>query len=160
MEASKIKDFWTGLFLFCISILLYFYLIPNYVTTGSGMGMSPRFFPSMAAILLGVLSLLLTSFSFVHLKRAGRRIAFLRYQELLSISNVPIKKRTLYVLLILVVFFLLFEHLGFFVATPFALASMMLAFGQRKWVLIISISISLPVLLYFLFTFGLKMPLN
>lgn len=160
MESSKLKDFWTGLFLFCFSLVLYFYLTPNFVTEGSSIGLSTRFFPSLAAIVLGSLSLLLMLYSLLHLKSSGHRLV--RYENI-NISNAlrPIvKARILLVLVILAVFFLLFEHFGFFAASPFAVSALMMAFGQRKWLLIVSISIGMTAVLYCLFTYGLRVPLS
>lgn len=160
MESTKLKDFWTGLFLFCFSLVLYFYLTPNFVTEGSSIGLSPRFFPSLSAIVLGSLSLLLMLYSLLHVKSSGNSLGSYKNINIPSQLSTFIKGRTLFVLIILAVFFLLFEHFGFFVASPCAVSALMLAFGQRKWLLIVSISIGMTVVLYCLFTYGLRVPLS
>lgn len=160
MDSTKVKDFWTGLFLFIFALLLYFYLTPNYVTEGSAIGLSPRFFPSLSAIVLGVLSALLMGYSFLHIRSNGTKLNPIGRGRPHSLFTSFVRPRTLLVVLILPIFFLLFEHFGFFMASPLTMVALMLAFGQRGKIIIISTSLLLTITLYCLFTYGLKVPLS
>ena len=146
----------TGLFLF--SLVLIFYLIPAYVGGSTHTEMSPRFFPRLAAYLLAALSLALTV---VSAKGLGlhRNFSGLTGCLVPSFKFNP-KSGPVLNIGIVCAYFLGFEYVSFLAATPVAVALFMLAFGQRRLWRIIVISLVLTAVIYLLFTFGLKVPLE
>ncbi|WP_024334769.1 tripartite tricarboxylate transporter TctB family protein [Desulfotignum balticum] len=152
------QDFFTGTALFIFSLVLIFYLIPAYVGSSTHTEMSPRFFPKLAAVLLAVLSFMLTAVSvrgFLAKKGSGTPKDPVTPRIRPDIKSGPVLSVG-----IVAAYFLGFEYLSFLAATPVAVALFMLTFGQRKPVRIIGISLVLTAIVYILFTYGLKVPLE
>ncbi|MCK4509087.1 MAG: tripartite tricarboxylate transporter TctB family protein [Desulfuromonadales bacterium] len=154
MYSQKKMDFLSGLFLFGLSLVILFYLIPNYVTESSNAELSPRFFPNLAATVLLILSFFLSIISlkqlFYHEKWKGFTVLF-TFQT----QETP-KAGPLLSVIIISIYFLLFEHVGFLIATPPCVALLLLIFGQRRPQRIATISLVLTGVVYVLFTYGLK----
>lgn len=151
-------DFITGAGLFAASLIIFFYLIPTFVSGGTHTELSPRFFPRVATILLGLLSLLMMISSARALKQSdelGGLRRLLAYRPSCTLSW-PV----VITVFCLCAYFLLFEHLGFLISTPPVVAVMMWLFGQRRPLRIILISLILTGVIYTLFTYALKVPLD
>ncbi len=151
-------DFLSGGGLFVCSLIVLFFLIPNYVSMGGSAEISPRFFPKIAAVALAVLSFSLIVKSFLalyrHEKWAGPADLFIPRMD-----TAP-SVRPFLCVAIVALYFILFEHVGFLLATPPVVALLMLSFGQRRPVRIAAISLVLTGVVFVLFTYGLKVPLQ
>jgi hypothetical protein len=151
-------DFLTGAGLFAASLLIFFYLIPTFVSGGTHTELSPRFFPRIATVLLGLLSFLMMTKSVRAIKKEHGRTSL---RDLVPHQwSCSLTWPTIITVLCLGVYFLLFEHLGFLIATPPVVAVMMWFFGQRRPLRIALISLILTGVIYTLFTYGLKVPLG
>ena len=145
------------------SIVLYFVLIPGFVAHDVELtGLSPRFFPKMSAITLGILSA-----CFIILKLAEYRKGRTEEKHLPSPPNEPGPQRSLQDRLrpffsagILIAYFYLFENFGFLIGTPICLICMMLLFGMRKPATILITCFVVTVTLFTLFEYGLRVPLG
>ncbi len=158
MASKHQTDFLTGAGLFAASLLIFFYLIPSFVSGGTHTELSPRFFPRLATVALGFLSILMMVSSLRAIQRAQGRTSL---RELCSSpGSLRLSWPVLIIVVCLGVYFLLFEHLGFLIATPPMVALMMWFFGQRRRLRIALISLILTGVIYTLFTYGLKVPLS
>lgn len=151
-------DFITGACLLAASLVIFFYLIPTFVSGGTHTELSPRFFPRLATILLAFLSLLMMVSSARSLKK-NDELGGLR-QLMAYRPSCNFTWPTALTVLCLCAYFLLFEHLGFLISTPPVVAVMMWLFGQRRPLRIILISLILTGVIYTLFTYALKVPLD
>jgi hypothetical protein len=137
-----------GLILALFSILLYFYIIPTQVTFGSRqMGVSPRFFPDILALLLFIFS--------VALSIDGYRMRNRKNQKVFSF----VAKEVRLVLLTLLVIALQtvgFQTIGYVIPAMLALAVCMYLYGQRNLVKIALISVLLPLGIKLFFEKGLQ----
>jgi putative tricarboxylic transport membrane protein len=155
---AKIKvDFLSGVFLCLFSLIILFYLIPNYVDIRTFTELSPQFFPTVAGATLLGLSLLLMLKSFRSLRR-HKEWAGLADLLVPRIKTAPRYEPFLSVLII-GLYLLGFQHIGFLISTPPAAALLMLVFGQMRRLRIAVVSLILSGSLYALFNFGLKVPL-
>lgn len=158
MAGRHQTDFLTGAGLFAASLLIFFYLIPTFVSGGTHTELSPRFFPRLATVLLGFLSFLMMTKSVRAIKKE-HGLASLR-DLLPHQGSCSFSWPTVIIVLCLGIYFLLFEHLGFVIATPPVVAVMMWFFGQRRPLRIALISLILTGVIYTMFTYGLKVPLG
>ncbi len=152
------RDMQAGLFLLCLSVVLIVFAIPRYVEGQALSGLSPRFFPYLAAVMTGGFSLALI---------VSSRKAFLGNREESPHSGGGAEKgvnmrsfRPLIIIALLAVYFVLFERVGFFWATPTALAAMMYAFGQRNPRVILVCCAVVTGTLFCLFEYGMGVPLH
>jgi len=147
-------DFLSGLFLFGLSLVILFYLIPNYVSESSHAELTPRFFPNLAAIVLLALSFFLTVISFNKLFHDENWQGFTAL-FIFQMKVIP-KAGPILSVIVISIYFLMFEHIGFLIATPPCVALLLLIFGQRRPRRIVTISLVLTGVVYVLFTYGLK----
>lgn len=159
----KIKrDLHAGIFLFASSLIIFFFLIPQFVEQSTASSMSPRFFPKFATIIMGVLSLGLILRSWKALK-LGRDDA-----EPADQGNAaqPVNRswlsryRPFVIIGLLIAYFIGFEHIGFLWATPVVTAALMVSFGERSPKVIIATCVVVTTVLFFLFEKGLNVPLT
>ena len=150
MNIKLTRDFISGLILFVLGVVLYFYVIPIQVQESPGMptAMSPRLFCKVSAIALILLSVILMAVGLIFSKSqeatySPKEIADQRLRGLVSICM-----SILYIVLI--------NTIGYFVSTSMVLLFFTLYFGGRNWkVILLSQAIVLPFI-YLLFVKGLN----
>lgn len=132
------------------SVLLYWVIIPSQITvTRQQMGVSPRFFPELLAVLLFLFS--------VALAVNGWRIRDRENQK--EIVFEPREVRL--VLLTLGVISLQtigFNLIGYLVPAILAIAVCMYMYGQRNWLKIVLVSVLVPVGIKSLFSLQMYLP--
>lgn len=147
---SPFQDKIIGITIISFSLILYFYLIPNFVTEGQVADtMSPRFFPKLGTILIGFggASLFLSSF-------VKNRDSCDKDKKIRSVLGPTL------LIFAFSVFIFIFYKIGYVYAAPIFISSLMFIFGSRNYINIISISIIVSVAIYIIFTYGLNLPLE
>jgi len=139
-----------GIILAVFSLLLYCVIIPAEITDVRGMGVSPRFMPEVVGILLFVLAVMLFISGYRKRNQQGQKVFTLSELE----AKLVIKS-----LLLVAVYIVVFDLVGYIISTILALGLLMYMYGQRKRKVLISISLVLPVLIYLFFTKVLHMVL-
>jgi len=148
-------DRWLGSVFVLGALLLYFVVAPGQVSMprlrlGEGGGtfvLSPLFFPRLVAVALGLLGALL----FV---RGRSREEALRDGEGFALSGAELA-RIGGTVLIMVLYLAALEPLGYLLATPLALAALMVFLGSRRWGLIIVVAIAATAVVYVGFRKGM-----
>jgi hypothetical protein len=140
-----------GLLLFFSAVL--FYLVPSQIgiIETEKMHMSPAFYPQLVLALLAAVSLIYLIMSIVE---AMRNRADTIEEEAVEDEDPFIDKastRTWVTIAIVLAYVYLFEYLGFFVATPVLLGTMMLHMGNRKIRTILLVVVLTPIIMYLLF---------
>lgn len=153
MQQNKL-DIMSGFVLTGLSLTLYFYLIPNFVTENEMGAMSPRFFPRLGALIIGAGGLLLIIASFWTIRKQSNVESEVAHAS----SGRPGK--AIFIVLAMAGFILLFQWFGYFYAAPPFLAALVLVFGGRNAVNILLVSVLTTATLYAVFSFGLNLPLS
>ena len=150
----KTSDMVSGLVLLGFAAALYFYLIPNFVDSGAVGALSSRFFPRLGTLLIGVGGLALIFLS-VFVKSS-------RPAEDDHNGNAAHHPKTLIVLLVagsMAGFILLFQWAGYFYAAPPLIGVLMVLFGARNPLIILSVAAITTAALFAVFSLGLNLPL-
>ncbi|WP_424987184.1 tripartite tricarboxylate transporter TctB family protein [Microbulbifer sp. S227A] len=151
MKQARV-DLFSGLALAAFALVLYYYLIPNYVD-GSEFDntMSPRFFPNLGAMLIfggGVLLVLPALWTL----KSGIAV-----HGAPPVGGRPL--RALLAALAMAGFVVLFQWVGYFVAAPALIVSLILIFGGRNPVVIALVAAVTTGVLFLLFNYALNLPL-
>ena len=141
---------WSGVFFAFLSILLYFGVIPWQIRHVPGVALSPRTFPNTITAFLFVLSVALFVSGWLRRNRTG--------QKIFSISGNEIKLAAL-TLLTVSGYTLLLYVTPYIPATVIVMAVLIRLYGQRKWWKLGLVSFILPVLIYAVFTYLLRLQL-
>lgn len=153
MQTTK-QDLWSGLALISLALMLYFYLIPNWVGDNTFGGMSPQFFPRFGTILIGLGGVMLTLGAFLKLRK----------QDHSGTTSIPIATTNLLKVALIAAamigFILVFQWFRYLYAAPPFIAAMMIVFGARSPVSIVLVSAVTTVFLFIVFSFGLNLPLS
>jgi putative tricarboxylic transport membrane protein len=142
------KERLTAIFILIAVMLILLYIIPNYIETSGEYeiaGLSPAFFPVIAAIFIGLLSCLLLILTFIkkwsHLFNSEEEIWLSRSEEMKAgLCSV-----------IIVGYYFALKFAGFFIATPPVILGLFFLQGERKIVKSIIISLVVTISVYFLF---------
>ncbi len=145
------KDLVSGLVLVVISLLLYFYLIPGQVADSQSGAMSPRFFPNLGSILIGIGGAILTVSSSLKVLKKEKLKESTESQKLI---------RPISLIASMAVFIFIFEFVGYLFAAPVLIGLLMLVFGARKPLSILITSVIVTATIYVVFTYGLNLPLE
>lgn len=151
---QKTTDTISGLILLGFSAALYLYFIPNFVQSSDAGAMSPRFFPNLGAILIGLGGLVLFLLSMLE-----------RPRDEVGVEAPALNRdraKTVVVFLIaagMAGFILLFQWAGYIYATPLLIAVLMVLFGARNLITILLVSLTTTAALYAVFSLGLNLPL-
>lgn len=154
------KNMGAAIALLLFSLSLIFYITPNYVEHPGLTGISPRYFPNFAAIVLALSSVSLLVLEIISVLKEKRSLRSKINSDHLATTA---KKTPLTPLLIgglLLLYILLFKYLGFLISTPLILAALMISMGQRRVVLIVASSLVSTFLLFQLFQNILGLPLQ
>lgn len=152
--ARTTSDILSGLVLVGASAVLYFYLIPNFVTASENGAMSPQFFPRLGTILIGIGGAALIFITVV--TRASE-------ETIGEAEDQTDPSGTTFVALLIAAamagFILLFQWVGYFYAAPPLIAVLMVLFGARNPLIIILTAAVATGALYAVFSLGLNLPL-
>lgn len=136
------RDLGTGLFFMIFAIIMYQQSYSIVITVHDAMG--PRFFPQLVSILMGILSIILIITSFNSSLESGKKF-----------EN---KSSLLITIIILILYALFLEKIGFIILTTIYLFFQIILLlpkeyiKNRKYLLITgAVSIITPIFLYFLF---------
>lgn len=139
----KYKDLGVGIFFIIFSILMYWNSFKIVITVHDAMG--PRFFPQLVSIILGILSIILIIKAF----KNNQEIEDKKFENIPSIIAT---------ILILLIYALLIEKIGFIIMTTLYLFLQILLLlpknllKNKKYITIAgTVSLFLPISLYFLF---------
>ena len=155
------KDMKSAIVLIGFSLFLLFLITPKFVDDQGVSGISPRFFPNFATLILLVCSIALLVIEILTARQKRR--------ESLSDEGVntsskkcgdPIAYMPLVVAGILLIYFFLFEYVGFLWTTPFVLALLMVLLGQRSWKVIVTCCLMGTFIFFVLFQKGLGLSLQ
>ncbi|QPJ64338.1 MAG: tripartite tricarboxylate transporter TctB family protein [Candidatus Nitrohelix vancouverensis] len=155
------QDIIASLAILLLSIFTIGYLIPNHVAEASVTALSPRFFPLVGAVSIGLFALCLcltSTFSLKRLTNENQIEATTRQNA--KLSAFAEFKRPLIVFAILCAFVFAFESFGYLVGAPVALSTLMFAFGQRRPLVLFVHSPLIAGLLFLAFEYGLGLPLS
>lgn len=149
--SKLLQEVFVSLLLVCLSITLYFWLIPNYVPDKAYSEMSPRFFPIFGTLLIGLFALLLLCISILRAKNEKKVHPSLK-------TEVETKKlNPLLVVMALSIFIVIFDYFGFLIASPISLGLLMLIFGNKNVVKLLLTTSVITGALYAVFKFGLNL---
>lgn len=139
--------------IFVLSLIVFFVLIPQQVYEREGATMGPQFFPKMVTIVLAALSLLLFVQS-IFIGNLSKRGSYKKFQI----------KPYYFSLFLLVLFSFLYIAamgiLGFLVSTVLFLSATLMLFGEKRFLVVGSISVvgSLTIFVVFGNFLNLLMP--
>lgn len=157
------QDLHSGIFLLFSSLVVYLILIPNFVELSEISSLSPRFFPKLATIIMGILSLYMTVNSWRKLKELKAKtvepVASANPEQTAN-RNWQSKYCPFVVIALMLAFCTGFEHIGFLWVTPIVTAGLMYIFGERSLKLIIITCAIVTTVLFLLFVKGLNVPLT
>ncbi|MBW2004346.1 MAG: tripartite tricarboxylate transporter TctB family protein [Deltaproteobacteria bacterium] len=130
-----------GVILLVFSAALYFLIIPHGIEHGrTGTGLDPAFMPDLIAVILAILSLLLILSRYV--TRGSKA----------SLGNVRFfPLRTMITIALFITYITITPMVGYLPATGIILLTYLLFFGARKWVTIVMVTVTLPLILYWFF---------
>lgn len=135
-----------GSILLILSIIMFFIIIPKYISLKAGVIVGPEFFPKVATIVVGLGGLLLVISSIPGLKGAGEKFEFNIKEH--SGQIIFFVSALLYVSAI--------KLLGFIIASLIYLFLTLWFFGARKISRNIIITIAYIAVVYLVFVKGLR----
>ncbi|WP_432357062.1 tripartite tricarboxylate transporter TctB family protein [Sporosarcina sp. UB5] len=144
---KEIADISTGGILLLLSVI-GFVMAGQF---GNGQTYGPDFFPKLILTLLAISATFLMSGGALRLKKE-------KSLPRIQIDRLVVKKVLLFTAL-LITYILLFFAAGFIISTILFLFASQWIFGLRNVRLLASVSVVLPILLYFIFTIAFKIPL-
>ena len=116
-------------------------------TTPSSVGLASNTYPQFLFICLGLCGVALVATAHFNKSEEKTQIKI----------NLP---SLLPVLLVLAIYVFVFDYVHFIASTIVFLAAEMLLFGERRWKVIVPVSVLSPVIIFFLFTkaFSIVLP--
>jgi len=137
---------------FAIAVVLVGFLIPAQINEPGYIKskyLSPAFAPRMFSIFLGVVALILLGQSVARLKKRPAKREARPEKQILPAANARWGAILAVLLWVSCCLFLLaVELFGIMVPSILFLGGLMFYFGQKKWLLILSIMILVPLILY------------
>ena len=124
--------------------LLYFVLIPLSISKVSFTHLSPSFVPILISIIISIIGILLALFP-------GDK-----FEENPKVKDAVTNKTFLYNVIILIIYCLLIQYIGYMISTAAAMSSLLLCNGVRNIKIILFISIASSVTIWFSFRFFLS----
>lgn len=144
-----LSNLWAGSFLVIFGVAAYAWLIPEFVTGASGNGddISSGFMPSVAAVSMGVLGVVVTLSAVYHLLQGdldGESLEDSEENELLVFGRAEIIN-TVFLIIISIVYVLLLQNVGFAGSSSVILFLLIYATGFRNFPIAIAISVLFPL---------------
>ena len=144
------KEILLSIFFMIISMTIY---ILTYQFPKQTVALSPKVFPQFVSACLFILSLVLLIQGITGIKKESEQ-----KKVKLALNNIFLLK--ILTMIILAFFYLRILPLtGYIISTPLFLAGSMLLFNEKRWFLIVTVSIVTSVLFYILFRIVFKIPL-
>ena len=144
------KEILLSIFFMIISMTVY---VLTYQFPKQTVALSPKVFPQFVSACLFILSLVLLIQGITGVKKESEQ-----KKVKLVLNNIFILK--MLTMIILAFFYIRILPLtGYIIATPLFLASSMLLFNEKRWFMIVIVSIVATALLYILFRIVFKIPL-
>jgi len=144
------KEILLSIFFMIISMTIY---ILTYQFPKQTVALSPKVFPQFVSACLFILSLVLLIQGITGIKKESEQ-----KKVKLALNNIFLLK--ILTMIILAFFYLRILPLtGYIISTPLFLAGSMLLFNEKRWFLIVPVSIVATALLYILFRIVFKIPL-
>lgn len=132
-----------GLLLAVFSLILYFIIIPLQVGDVKKAVVTPQSLPNALTLFMFFLSICLFISGYHKSKKSDQKIYTINISEI---------KLVVLSLVVIAVYILVIKYLGYLITTVIALAILMYAFGQRKLIKILSVSILVPIAIQLFFT--------
>jgi hypothetical protein len=141
-----------ALMLIFFSVALLFFVIPSQINEPSYIKskyLSPAFVPRVFTIYLGLMALVLFFRSVSHLKKSSSKKAVRSAGK----KNPPAVEWwgqwiAAFIWISCCLFILAVEFFGILIPSILFLGALMVCFGQKKWLLVLSVMILVPLLLY------------
>src|SRR4030066_2254106 len=144
------KEILLSIFFIIISMTIY---VLTYQFPKQTVALSPKVFPQFVSACLFILSLVLLIQGITGVKKESEQ-----KKVKLALNNIFLLK--MLTMIILAFFYTrILMIVGFVVATPPFIAGSMLLFNEKKWFLIVTVSIVATAVLYILFRIVFKIPL-
>jgi len=144
------KEIILSIFFMIISMTVY---LLTYQFPKQTVALSPKVFPQFVSACLFILALVLFIQGITGIKKESEQ-----KKVKLALNNIFLLK--ILTMIILAFFYLRILPLaGYIIATPLFLAGSMLLFNEKRWFLIVPVSIVATALLYILFRIVFKIPL-
>lgn len=157
--SMRIKEVGIGLMLLAISLLLLVWLIPEGIPQPSRLRegqLSPRFWPLVAVMVMAISGLVLTALAWFE-KGQGMASEAEEGDELLPFGKAMAGLTV--GLLLLAGYYLAMARLGMVVASMLGILALGLAYGERRWRVLIPVALVLPVVLYLFFVYVAGIPI-
>lgn len=139
-----------GTVFFVLGLLFFFVIVPSQTTAVENAIITPSFFPRTFSLLMAILGALL----FIE----GWRGKDKPNQKVYSVSKQGLKL-VIITFAILIAYVLLLYRLPYIAVTIPVLAVLIYIYGQRNWIKLIGVSVGLPIVIYFSFTYLLRLML-
>ncbi len=170
MKCLRNPDLIASIIFFILGLITLFVLIPNGVAVPASVNsyiLSPDFWPTLIAVAWMVSALFLLIESYFVKTIHDSQITYNdsdedAVEEETDQYQIPEPTATLRVVLLIGGFFLIYfclPALGLVVSSILIMAAMMIYFGERHYILVISLSIVLPVLLFAFFRYAASVPI-
>jgi len=144
------KEIILSIFFMIISMTIY---VLTYQFPQQTVALSPKVFPQFVSVCLFILSLVLLIQGVTGVKKESEQ-----KKVKLALNNIFLLK--MLTMIILAFFYIRVLPLtGYKIATPLFLAGSMLLFNEKRWFMIVIVSIVATALLYILFRIVFKIPL-
>lgn len=143
-EFLKTRDVGVGLILLFLSLIFWYFIIPNEVR-----GITASLLPRVYIACLGFLGILLI------VRSRSRKQT--KKQDISKPQNDRGRPaRVIVIAVILIIYILLMDFLGYFISTLLALLSLMLYLGLRNWKVVLAASVTTVVFIYCFFKMGMN----
>jgi len=145
MLKKKNIDAIVGLVIFLFCIFFYFIIIPWQIKEPFSVEilLPPSYFPKTYTIVLAFLGL-------------GLVIQSLSSGKLAKVETVNCQKTVFTSIVLILIYLVLFNFIGYYLATILALIGLMVLYGYRKWRTILLVAFMFTFVVYLLFGLTLK----
>ncbi|HER25375.1 MAG TPA: tripartite tricarboxylate transporter TctB family protein [Candidatus Atribacteria bacterium] len=144
------KEILLSIFFMIISMAIYFLTFQFPKQT---VALSPKVFPQFVSVGLFLLSLILLLQGISGAKKESEQ------KKVKSDLNKTVLIKILIMIILAFLYLRILPLAGYLIATPLFLAGSMLLFNEKRWFLIVTISIFATVLFYILFRIVFRIPL-
>ena len=142
--------------MFSVFIFLTSYTIPLMVAVEKGGVVNARFFPRLVSFILVILSLIMVAENYF--QKPSQNETDSAQAETKSSDKQGVF-RLFGVGIICLFYFVLFERLGYLISSGLFMFGLLLILGNRKWYVVLSLTILAPLTVYILFKILLESPL-
>lgn len=169
MSHPHVKDLITGGIFAVLGFAAFLYIIPSGVVVPKSVSivaLSPDFWPKVISVGVTISAIFLIAESLLmrlpHPIEEEDEDGYEENEAQYQLDTLPATLRMIILIAALFLFYFCLTTFGIVVSSIFLMPAMMLFFGERKWRLILPLSLAIPVGLYlfFLHIAGIPMPLG